>query len=575
MIIIKINEVVVMKIKLAIFSILYLSTTFSKATMAVDKIIINANIYTMESSQPWAKVLGIKNSTIVCIGDIGACDDFHTNKTEVIDLHGKFVLPGFIDSHNHISDNQGSKFLSVFGTTSQDQFSQSIQNYSNENPELKWIMGGGWNYSIFKDGMPSAKDLDGITAGRPAIFSSYDDHTKLLNTKAIELLGIIRTTKSSAVGEIKRDKQGNATGVFNSVETVSEEDQAHLDAILPKLDPEDVYQVFIKNLNYATTVGITTIVDPLVEPKTIDVFERARSEHHLNAHIRLALSYSTDLTTEQLQSYKALREKYSNDLQIQVPAVKLFIDDVIEAETAALFEPYVGTNNIGSLFFEVEQYNEIITNLDNLGFQVFVHAIGDRGVRIALDAFEVALNKNGKPKLPHQLVHVELLKPSDAPRFKTLDVSAAMQPRHLSPNITDQWAKSVGKKRHKNAWPLKTLQNAGARFAFSSDWNVAEMDPLIGIYTAVTRQSLTGHPKGGWEPQERLDLHSALKGYTLSGAVSNGIERERGSLKIGKIADVIVLSDNLFTIEPSKIKDAQVIKTYFEGEKVFDRYLNK
>ena len=206
-------------------------------------------------------------------------------------------------------------------------------------------------------------------------------------------------------------------------------------------------------------------------------------------------------------------------------------------------------------------------DLDKKGFQLFIHAIGDRGIHTAIDALEAAWKVNGKPAAPHQIVHVELIKDEDVKRFSQYDITASIQPRHLAPDISSQWALSIGEHRHQFAWPLNKLKKAGARFAFSSDWNVAEMDPLIGIYTAVTRQNLKGYPEEGWQPQERLDLTSAIVGYTLDGAISNGIAGERGSLAIGKYADMVVLSDNLFDIKALAIKDVKVLKTIFEGER--------
>ena len=552
----------------ALAALVFLSPSFAQS--AASHIYSNANIYTVNPQQSRASEVGVSNKRIVCIGMRGACDSFRGDNTQVHDLEGNFVLPGFIDSHNHISYATGSNFLSLMNTPDYQSFRQAIQTFSDERPELQWIMGDGWNYSIFEGGMPTAKDLDGITNGRPAMMTSYDAHTQLLNTKAMELFGITAESERSPLGEIVRDKNGQPTGIFKAAIYISDADHAAMNAIFPEPDEEDIYQSFLGNLELASSVGITTIIDPQVAIEEIDWFERARDEGQLNAYIHLALFHPPGTSAAEVAAFEQVRDSYNNDSDIKVPALKLYIDDVIEAETAALFEPYEGsTDNVGELFFDPDEFNNIITDLDARGFQIFVHAIGDRGINTTLNAFEIALKTNGKPAAPHQVVHVELLQESDIPRFAELDVSAAIQPRHIFPWPVSQWQLSVGDARHKNAWPLQSMHEAGARFAFSSDWNVSEMDPLIGIYTAVTRQSLDGMPAGGWYPAQRIDVATAIRGYTLDGAVSNGIANERGSLEIGKFADMVVLSEDITAINSAGIVDVRVLQTIFAGEQVY------
>jgi predicted amidohydrolase YtcJ len=555
---------------LALFISLTASCSEKVPLQSATHIYTNAKIYTVDAAQSRATEVGVLDKKIVCVGAVGACDSVRGSVTTVHDLAGKFVVPGFIDSHNHVSYSMGSNFLSLMNVASYGDFRAAIQAFSDENPDLEWIMGDGWNYSIFEGGMPTAKDLDGITNGRPAIFTSYDAHTQLLNTKGMELFGITAASKRSPLGEILRDEKGEPTGIFKAAIFISEADQAAMDAIFPEPDWEDIYQGFLGNLDLATSVGITTIVEPQMVTEDLESFERARNEGRLNAYIHLAMFHPPGTTAEEVSEYEKIRDHYSNDLEMKVPALKLYIDDVIEAETAALFEPYAGSiDNFGELFFEPKEFNTIITDLDARGFQLFIHAIGDRGINTALNALEIALATNGKPAAPHQIVHIELLQESDVARFAELDVSATIQPRHMLPWPVSQWQRSIGDARLKNAWPLQSMHEAGARFAFSSDWNVAEMDPLIGIYTAVTRQSLDGQPVGGWFPDQRIDVATAIRGYTLDAAISNGIGGLRGSIEIGKYADMVVLSEDLTNIELSEIKNVQVLQTIFSGEVIY------
>jgi predicted amidohydrolase YtcJ len=535
-------------------------------TAAADTLYTNAKIYTVDNTNPWANEVSVADGKITCVGDTGACA---ATATHIVDMRGRFMMPGIIDAHNHVRYAMGSTFLSVAEAGEYQDFLNIIEAHAKQFPELKWIQGDGWNYSIFEGGMPNYKNIDGLAQGRPIILTSYDAHTQLLNRAAMDAFGITRNTKRTPLGTIMRDANGEPTGIFKAAIYVSEKDQEALYDVLPAPDPEDLYHSFIGNLNKASANGITSIVEPQMYPEDIDFFERARNEGKLNAHIHLALYHPPGVGTDTLKEYKSIRDHYATDAQIHVPALKLYIDDVIESESAALFEPYVGTDNIGELFYEAGEFNALISQLDAEKFQIFIHAIGDRGINTALNALEISRKANGAPAAPHQLVHVELLQPSDIERFKLLDVSATMQPRHMSPDVSLQWAKNIGPARLKNAWPLKSLSDAGARFAFSSDWNVAEMNPMYGIFTAVTRTGLSGKPKGGWQPQQKIDVATALYGYTLGSAIANGMADQRGSIAKGKYADIVVLGMNPFEVPPEILKDIPIIETIFEGKTIF------
>ncbi|NVJ98452.1 MAG: amidohydrolase family protein [Alphaproteobacteria bacterium] len=549
----------------AMLAILTACAAYGEQTAEV--VYTNGTIYTVDEDMPWASELGVQQGRIVCVGAPGACDSFSGLRE---DLQGRFVMPGFIDSHNHVTYARGTGMIDLAPATNYEEFRALIEEFAAARPDLPWIIGDGWNYSIFPSGMPNYRDLEGLADGRPMMLISYDAHTKLLNRTAMNAFGLTDAAERTPIGSIVRDIDGKLTGIFKAALYISEEDQKALNAILPPPDEEDLYQSFLGNLDEAASVGITTIVEPQNYPEDLGRYERARREGKLKAHIRLALYHSPNVSAEEFQEYKAIHDRYRNDPDIRVPALKLYVDDVIESETAAVFEPYVGSENVGELFYDPEEFKTLVTRLDAEGFQLFIHAIGDRGIHTALDALEAAKVANGKPDAPHQLVHLELMNPDDIDRLAALDVSAAIQPRHLSPDITAQWAKSVGEARHKYAWPLKSLADAGTRFAFSSDWNVAEMNPFIGIFTAVNRTGLAGNPEGGWQPQERIDLATALEGYTIMGAISNGIEADRGSLEVGKFADLVFLNVNPFEVAPLALKDVQVLKTVFQGRAVYD-----
>jgi predicted amidohydrolase YtcJ len=268
-----------------------------------------------------------------------------------------------------------------------------------------------------------------------------------------------------------------------------------------------------------------------------------------------------------LAEFEWAADRYDDD-RMRVSAIKLYIDDVIETHSAAMLEPYsdLPTAATGSTFYAPQAFNELVTKLDGRGLQLFIHAIGDRGIRVALDAVESARNANGARDARHQLVHVELVSEQDLGRFRELGVVACMQPRHISLESSGSWAEAVGSDRMEYAFPWRSLHEAGAVLAFSSDWDVSEMDPLIGIYSALTRKGLDGEPKEGFVPAQRVDLETAIRAYTLNGAYANFAEENRGSIETGKYADLVLLSSDLFEIPIEQIKDAHVVMTMVGGK---------
>jgi predicted amidohydrolase YtcJ len=436
---------------------------------------------------------------------------------------------------------------------------------------LAWIRGGGWNYSVIPgDGLPSAEDLEGLTGGRPAFLVAYDAHTNWLNRPAMERLGITDDTQSVPFGELVLDEKGRPTGVLQSTMGLSDEAARKLYELLPRPDPEAGYRGLTRNFADAVRFGLTTIVDPQVPVNGLAPFERARDEGHLKSRLQIALDHPPGTAEKEIAQFDEARKAYNDD-RMRVKAVKLYIDDVIEPHTAALLEPYADLpEERGETFYPPEEFKRVVTGLDGDGFQLFIHAIGDRGIRVALDALEEARRVNGARDSRHQLVHVELLSPEDIPRFKELDVVACMQPRHCAPDITGKWAASVGPERWPYAWAFRSLEEAGATLAFSSDWDVAEMDPLVGIYSAVTRRALDRTPPKGWVPEQTVSVETAIRAYTLGGAYANFVEQNRGSIEVGKYADIILLSDNLLEIPPERILNTRVVLTLVGGEEVFN-----
>jgi predicted amidohydrolase YtcJ len=512
----------------------------------------------------------VEGERISYVGSNAGVEAYVSEATKVVEADGRLVLPGFIDSHNHVRSGSNPDVVSLFGAESLAELQERIGTFARERPDLEWIRGDGWNYSVLPDArLPTADDLDGLTGGRPAFLVSYDAHTIWLNHAAMERMNITPETKSVPFGELVLDERGRPIGVLKGTMGLTGQADAGLGQFLPDRDDEDRFASLKQNLSDAARFGITTIVDPQASVRTLATYERARDEGYLKSRLQVALYHPPGTTQEEVERFAEARQKYDDD-RIRVSAIKLYIDDVIEPHTAALLEPYSDLpGERGDTFYTPETFNGIVTRLDGQSFQLFIHAIGDRGIRVALDALEEARRANGPRDSRHELVHVELLSPQDVPRFKELDVTACMQPRHCAPDITGKWAANVGPERAKYAWAFRSLEEAGARLAFASDWDVSEMEPVVGIYTAVTRRALDGTPPEGWIPEQRVSVETAVEAYTRGGAYANFLEDNRGSIEVGKYADLVVLSDNLFEIRPEEIKATRVLLTLVGGEEVY------
>ncbi len=538
-----------------------------------DLVVRHANVHTMDEKLPRASALAVQGDRILWVGDENAATQFIGEKTRVLDAGGRLLLPGFIDSHFHVGLGADPNVERITGK-SPKQIQAQVKAFADKRQDLKWIEMDGWNYSAFPEGgLPTAADLKGLTGGRPAFLVAYDYHTVWLNQEALTAFGITRATRSVTFAEaVQRDaKTGEPTGIligFGSA-GLSERAEAELRKHLPSHSPLNSAGNVERLLRRAARAGITTVVEPQTYLETLPLYAQLEKQGRLPQRLQVALFHRRGTTDAEIGKFVEARKQYDSD-GFRVAAVKLYIDDVIEPYTAAMLAPYAdrpGTK--GDTGYPPQEFNEVVSKLDKLGFQIFTHATGDRGIRTALDAYENARKANGARDSRHEIVHVECLSEPDVPRFHALGVTACVQPRHCAPDITGQWARAVGRERWKYAWAFRSLRDSGATLAFSSDWNVAEMEPPIGIYTALTRKGLDGKPDGGWVPGQSVDVETAVKGYTITGAYANFMEENRGSLVPGKYADLVMLSDDLFTIAPEKLKDVNAVWTVVGGKEVW------
>ena len=534
--------------------------------MTADLAILNGAVHTVDHEMPGARAVAVAGGRII---RVGADDDIRLligPGTEVIDAAEATVLPGFVDAHNHVRFGSDSNAVQLHGAASLEQIRDRIDVFADANPEATWIEGEGWNYSAIPGGSPTTGMLDGSGRGKALFLASYDAHTVWLNGAAITLLGITRDTVHLPWGVVEMDAvTGEPTGYVLdfAVLGISEEGQRALEPYLPGYAIDARYERLVASLDMAASLGITTIVEPQNGLDDIALFARARDEGTLRSRMIAAMLCLPGTGPERLDTLADAKRTYADD-RFRVGPIKLYIDDVIEPHTAAMLSPYENAATSGDTFWPPEEFAAFLLELERRGFQTFTHATGDRGIRTVLDAVEGCRRAIGPADVRHQIVHVECVHPDDIPRFGELGVVACMQPRHCAPDIVAAWRDNVGTQRERYAWPFRSIAANGGTLAFSSDWNVAEMDPMIWLYTAVTRADLDGND--AWNLDETIDLATAVRAATLGSAYANFVDERRGTIAPGKDADLVVLSRDLFEPgDPRAILDIKVTHTVVAG----------
>jgi predicted amidohydrolase YtcJ len=535
-------------------------------------VIRNARVVTVDRSMPRAAAVAVEGDRISWVGDESGAGAHVGPDTEVIDAHGATVLPGFIDTHNHVRLGSNPLEVDLAGASTLEVAQARIRAHARAHPDHPWIEGVGFNYSAMPGGrMPTWRDLEGLTDGRPAFLLTYDAHNAWLNREAMDVFGIGREPVDLPWGRVRRDDEGDPTGVVGdfAVMGISRAGQAALERVLPGYARELQYERTLESLDMAVGLGITTVVEPQNSPDDLWIFRRARDEGRLRPRLVAAMYHPVGTSDAERREFAEMRARDDDD-RLRVGPIKLYIDDVIEPWTAAMLEPYANRpGERGETFWRPDEFAEAVIELERLGWSCHVHGTGDRGLRVALDGFEAARRANGDVSARHGIVHAECLHSDDVPRFGELGVTPIMQPRHCAPEIVADWRANVGEERWRRAWAFRSLRDAGATLSFSSDWNVAEMDPMVGIYTAMTRANLDG--SDAWVPEETVDLETAIRAYTMGGAHVVFAEHRRGSITVGKQADLGVLSEDLVAVadvDPRRVLDVRVTHTIVGGEVV-------
>jgi len=531
------------------------------AKNAADMVVMHGRIYTLDAKQPWAQALAIRGDKIVAVGDDTAIAKFRGPDTKVIDAAGQLVLPGFVDCHIHFMDGSLSLGrVNLEGAKDVAEIQERLRNYAAKHPENEWLLGRGWDYAMFgAAALPDKKYLDELFPNRPVFLEGYDGHTYWANSKALTLAGINRDTPDPPNGVIVRDPTTHeATGALK---------EAAQD-LVAKATPA----LTRAGIKWANANGLTRVHSAGGDFPQLELYDELR--RHGDLTLRFYIAYFMDppeMRPQDVDAIENARKKY-HDAWIDTNAVKFMVDGVIESHTAAMIEPYSDDPSLkGKLFWDPAKYSSAVAEFDKRGLQLFTHAIGELGVRTALDAYQHAEEVNHSSDRRPRIEHIETISPTDIPRFGKLGVIASMQPLHSYPNADtlDVWARNAGPDRASRAWSWKSIADAGGRYAFGSDWPVVTLNPWEGLQTAVTRQTREGTPANGFVPSQRLTVAQAVEGYTLGAAFAGRREKTEGSLEKGKLADLIIVSQNIFEIDTHKISETKVRTTIVGGQVVY------
>ncbi|MEZ5291165.1 MAG: amidohydrolase family protein [Vicinamibacterales bacterium] len=531
-----------------------------------DLVVTNGRVYTGVGS-PMQEAVAVRGGEIVAVGSAEAMADLQGPDTTVVDAAGASVLPGFNDSHVHfLSGSQGLAELDLSDARTLDDIQRAIREFADAHPTAAWIRGRGWEYTPFPGGLPTRQLLDAALPDRPAALVCFDGHSTWVNSKALDAAGVTRDTADPPNGAITREASGAPAGLLK------ESAQDLVRRVLPRPTMGERLAALKEGVAHAHALGVTSVQNANGNEDELAVWEEARKAGALPLRVYLALSVSPGFSDADADRFDAIRARVQPDDRFRLGAAKLLVDGVIETNTAAMLAPYVNDPaSTGRANYSQDELDRIVATLDRRGWQIFTHAIGDRGVRMVLDAYEKAATANPAPARGrrHRIEHIETIDWADVPRFGALGVIASMQPPHTSlmnePHPVDHWVTNVGPERQARGWPWKSIAEAGGHLAFGSDWPVVSIDPLAGIWTGLGRIGFLD------VPNQRLTVGQMIDGYTSGAAYASFDEARKGRLAEGQLADIVVLTRDIFAKPPESADDVRVAVTIFDGTVVYRR----
>ncbi|MFF8617438.1 amidohydrolase [Streptomyces sp. NPDC015350] len=534
-----------------------------------DLVFTRGPVFTADPARTRATSLAVVGDRIAAVGHDEVLELIGPG-TEVVDLRGKLLIPGFQDAHIHaVSGGSELAECDLSGTVGVEEYLERIRAYADAHPDHTWITGGGWSMESFDGGLPTRQLLDSVVPHRPVLLFNRDHHGAWANTRALELAGVTAETPDPADGRIEREPDGTPSG------TLQEGATALISRLVPESSPADRLAGLLRAQELLHSLGITGWQDALLgvfngKSDTADAYMTAARDGSLTARVTGALWWDRERGTEQIDELVALREKLHHG-RFRAGSVKIMQDGVAENFTAAMIAPYLdgcgcATANSGLSFVDPEALRGYVTRLDALDFQVHFHALGDRAVREALDALEAALDANGHRGNRHHLAHLQVVHPDDLPRFARLGAIANIQPLWAAhePQMDELTVPFLGPERAAWQYPFGDLVRAGATLAAGSDWPVSSPDPIEGIHVAVNRVDPESPGNRVFYPEQRIDLPTALAAYTAGTAHVNGCD-DSGSLRAGNLADLVVLDRDILTAPREEIAQARVERTYVGG----------
>jgi len=532
-----------------------------------DLLLHHGAVYTVNAARSWASAVGIRGGRIVYVGSDSLPSGLIGPQTQVVDLAGKMLLPGFQDGHVHPIDS-GVELgdCTLYDLTTERAIVDSIRACARAHPDAPWVRGGGWQLPVFSRANPSAALLDQAVADRPALIYAADGHSAWVNSRALVLANLTRQTPDPAHGRIERDpKTGAPSGTLR-------EDAVNLVAkVMPGRTATELAAGLERAEQLANRFGITTVFSASTDESALRTYTEADHTGTLTLRVVAALHLEDPLPDSLLPKLEDLRSRYATP-RVRPTAVKLFADGVIESRTAALLQPYLERNgNSGQPIYDPIRLKELAAALDRSGFQIHVHAIGDRAIRITLDALAYARDRNGAHDARHTITHLELIDPADLTRFRDLGVVANFQAFWANGDeyLTRLTEPALGATRSRWLYPIASMVRTGAVVSGGSDWSVSSLNPLDAIELGITHQQLDHPDQRPWHSAERVDLATMIAMYTINAAYQNHLEEETGSIEVGKLADLIVLDRNLFDLPSRVIHRVRVVRTLLEGKTVY------
>jgi predicted amidohydrolase YtcJ len=545
--------------------VLLILTVGALAQAPADLLLINGKIWTANELQPEAEAVAIIGNRLVAIGSTAEIHKWSGTRTKVINLQGKRVVPGFNDAHVHFLDGgRGLASVQLRDARTPDDFRNRIRDFAGKLPKGRWILNGNWDHENWQPAnLPTRQLIDAVTPDNPVFINRLDGHMALANSLALKLAGVTRDTPDPPGGTIVRDTQGDPTGVLKDAA------MSYVYKVIPDPSVEEMAEAIKAAMRYAAEHGVTSVQDMSASPEVFAVYQRLLERGELTVRI-----YGHQpLSAWERLARVGVRAGFGND-KLKIGGLKGFADGSLGSTTALFFAPYLDDPKTAGLpsdeMFPESKMLSNILNADRAGLQIAVHAIGDKANKTILDMFAEVEKTNGARDRRFRIEHAQHLRADEIKRFANQRIVASMQPYHA---IDDgRWAENrIGAERAKGTYAFRALLDAGATLAFGSDWYVAPMEPLMGIYGAVTRRTLDGKRPQGWVPEQKISVAEAVRAYTLGSAYASFDEKNKGSLEIGKLADLVVLSADIFKIDPSEINKTKVMLTIFDGKVIYER----